>query len=168
MDQKSPVSYSITKNEILTPNLAAAVQVLEAANSPVEFDVIEDFSMDSEEHRELLKKNKNILCGNVGTPGSHYVENRPLYKYLNLFVKVVHVHDYPNVATRHNDIDFVIIRDNLEGEYSGIEHEVFPGVFESLKIITREKAMKIAEYSFEYAYLTGRKKVTCVHKANIM
>lgn len=81
---------------------------------------------------------------------------------------VVHIHTYPNVKTRHSNIDFVIIRDNLEGEYSGIEHEVYPGVFESLKIITRAKAEKIAEYAFEYAYLTGRKKVTCVHKANIM
>lgn len=83
-------------------------------------------------------------------------------------IVVVHVHNYPNVKTRHDDIDFVIVRDNLEGEYSGIEHEVYPGVFESLKIITREKAIKIASYAFEYAYLTGRKKVTCVHKANIM
>jgi len=144
------------------------VKVLQAAKSPVEFDVIEDFSMDNSEHLELLKKNKNILCGNVGRPGSNYVENKPLYKYLDLYVKVVHIHDYPNVPTRHKNIDFVIIRDNLEGEYSGIEHEVYPGVFESLKIITRDKAMKVVEYSFEYAYLTGRKKVTCVHKANIM
>lgn len=148
--------------------LAAVTKVFEAAKTPVKFDIINDFNMDNEEHRKLLKKNKNILCGNVGTKGSKYVENRPLYKYLNLYVKVVHIHDYPNVPTRHSGIDFVIIRDNLEGEYSGIEHEVYPGVFESLKIITREKAMKVTEYAFEYAYLTGRKKVTCVHKANIM
>ena len=81
---------------------------------------------------------------------------------------MVHAHNFPNIKTRHDEIDFVIVRDNLEGEYSGIEHEVFPGVFESLKIITREKAINIAEYAFEYAYLTGRKKVTCIHKANIM
>jgi isocitrate dehydrogenase (NAD+) len=62
----------------------------------------------------------------------------------------------------------MIIRDNLEGEYSGIEHEVYPGVFESLKIITKAKASRVAHYAFESAVLTGRKKVTAVHKANIM
>ena len=124
--------------------------------------------MQNEEHRELLKKNKNILCGNAGNPDSKYVENSELYKFLDLYVKCVHIHNFPSVPSRHKDIDFVIIRDNLEGEYSGIEHEVYPGVFESLKIITRQKAMMIADYAFEYAYLTGRKKVTCVHKANIM
>ena len=56
----------------------------------------------------------------------------------------------------------------MEGEYSGIEHEVYPGVFESLKVITRDKALRLAKYAFEYAYLSGRKKVTVVHKANIM
>lgn len=62
----------------------------------------------------------------------------------------------------------MIIRDNLEGEYTGIEHEVYPGVFESLKIITRERASRVAHYAFEHAFITGRKKVTVVHKANIM
>merc|ERR1712232_91666 len=56
----------------------------------------------------------------------------------------------------------------MGGEYSGIEHEVYPGVFESLKIITRERTTRLAEYAFEHAFLTGRKKVTIVHKANIM
>ena len=81
---------------------------------------------------------------------------------------VVGIRNYKNIPSRHNNVDFVIIRDNLEGEYSGIEHEVYPGVFESLKIITRAKALRVAEYAFEYAYLTGRKKITVVHKANIM
>lgn len=80
----------------------------------------------------------------------------------------MHVYNHPNVKTRHQGIDFVVVRDNLEGEYTGIEHEVYPGVFESLKIITREKAIQIAEYAFQYAHLTGRKKVSCIHKANIM
>lgn len=74
----------------------------------------------------------------------------------------------PNVETRHKDINFIVIKDNLEGEYSGIEHEVYPGVFESIKIITHERSLKLAEYAFEHSFLTGRKKVTAVHKANIM
>ena len=73
------------------------------------------------------------------------------------------------MKTRHQTpIDIVIIRENLEGEYSGIEHEVYPGVFESLKVTTREKTQRVAKYAFENAFLNGRKKVTAVHKANIM
>ena len=65
-------------------------------------------------------------------------------------------------------MDFVIIRENLEGEYSGIEHEVYPGVFESLKVTTRARSQRVAEYAFKLALQSGRKKVTVVHKANIM
>lgn len=81
---------------------------------------------------------------------------------------MIHVANFPNVKTRHSNIDMIIIRENLEGEYSGIEHEVYPGVFESLKVVTREKASRVADFAFQHAMLTGRKKVTCVHKANIM
>ena len=61
-----------------------------------------------------------------------------------------------------------MIRENTEGEYSGLEHEVVPGVVESIKVITEEKSQKVAEYAFEFALLNNRKKVTAVHKANIM
>jgi isocitrate dehydrogenase (NAD+) len=82
---------------------------------------------------------------------------------------VVHVFKLPNVKTRHTgNIDIVIVRENLEGEYSGIEHEVYPGVFESLKVITKDKTKRVAQYAFESAFLNGRKKITVVHKANIM
>lgn len=74
----------------------------------------------------------------------------------------------PNIRTRHADIDILIIRENTEGEYSSLEHESVEGVVESLKIITREKSMRIAEFGFARAALDGRKKVTAVHKANIM
>lgn len=81
----------------------------------------------------------------------------------------MHLFKLPNVKTRHQTpIDIVIIRENLEGEYSGIEHEVYPGVFESLKVTTRVKTMRVAKYAFENAFLNGRKKITVVHKANIM
>ena len=83
-------------------------------------------------------------------------------------MKAIHVHSIPNVQTSYKNIDFVIMRAGLEGEYSNIEHEVYPGVFESIKIVTRKEARRVSEYAFEHAFLTGRKKVTCVHKANIM
>ena len=72
------------------------------------------------------------------------------------------------MPTRHKGVDFIIVRENLEGEYSGIEHEVYPGVFESLKVTTRLRSKRVAEYAFKMAFHSGRKKVTVIHKANIM
>ena len=74
----------------------------------------------------------------------------------------------PSPPPRHKDVDIVVIRENTEGEYSGLEHEGVPGVVESLKIITREKSQRIAKYAFDYATRNKRKRVTAIHKANIM
>ena len=87
---------------------------------------------------------------------------------LDLFANVLRCKTVPNIKTRHSNIDILIIRENTEGEYSSLEHESVDGVVESLKIITREKSMRIAEFAFARAALDGRKKVTAVHKANIM
>lgn len=81
---------------------------------------------------------------------------------------MVHVSSLPNVKTRHQNVDIVVVRENLEGEFSGIEHEVYNGVFESLKVVTKAKTQVVTDFAFQHALLTGRKKVTCVHKANIM
>lgn len=67
--------------------------------------------------------------------------------------------------TRHQNVDFAIIRENTEGEYSGLEHQAVPGVVESLKIMTKTKSERIARFAFDFAVKNGRKKVTCVHKA---
>lgn len=85
-----------------------------------------------------------------------------------MFAYIVHAKSIPGISTRHGDLDIVTIRESFEGEYSGIEHEVYPGVIESIKIITREKSQRIAKFAFDYAVQHGRKKVTVVHKANIM
>lgn len=90
------------------------------------------------------------------------------YKHLDLYVKVIHVHNFPKTPSNYKGVDFVVVRGGLEGEYSGIEHEVYPGVFESIKCITYNESLRVAEYAFEHAFCTGRNKVTCVHKANIM
>lgn len=71
-------------------------------------------------------------------------------------------------ATLYNDVDVVTIRENTEGEYSGIEHEIVPGVVQSIKLITEEASMRVAEFAFNYAKANGRTKITAVHKANIM
>ena len=74
----------------------------------------------------------------------------------------------PGVKSRHKDMDFVVIREMTEGEYSALEHESVPGVVECLKVVTAEKSRRIAKFAFDYATKHGRKKVTAVHKANIM
>jgi isocitrate dehydrogenase (NAD+) len=115
-----------------------------------------------------------------------------------LFAHVCHAYDFPGITSRHKNVDVIIIRcaparptpqparrvvvltraapssrpcvrsENTEGEYAGLEHEVVPGVVESIKVITEAKSRRIARYAFEYALLNNRKTVTCVHKANIM
>lgn len=87
---------------------------------------------------------------------------------MNLFARVSHISNLPNITCRHKNLDIIVVRENIEGEFSGVEHEVVPGVFESIKICTKENSLRIARYAFEHAKLTGRKKVTAVHKANIM
>ena len=94
--------------------------------------------------------------------------NVQLRKALDLYANVVHSFPLPGLTPRHEDVDIVVIRESTEGEYSGMEHEVVPGITESLKIMTRDATRRIAEYAFEYAYLNNRARVTAVHKANIM
>lgn len=87
---------------------------------------------------------------------------------LDLYATIVHAFSIPGIKTRHKDLDIVVIRENSEGEYSTIEHEVLSGIVESIKVTTKEKSLRIAEYAFEYANITNRSKVTVVHKANII
>ncbi|XP_023270143.1 isocitrate dehydrogenase [NAD] subunit gamma, mitochondrial-like, partial [Seriola lalandi dorsalis] len=87
---------------------------------------------------------------------------------LDLYANVMHCQSLPGVRTRHKNIDIMIIRENTEGEYSSLEHENVPGVVECLKIITRTKSLRIADYAFRTAREKGRRRVTAVHKANIM
>lgn len=94
--------------------------------------------------------------------------NLKLRRNLDLFANVVHVRSLPGIKTRHQNIDTVVIREQTEGEFSALEHESVPGVVECLKIVTAKKSMRIAKFAFDYATKNNRKKVTCVHKANIM
>lgn len=96
------------------------------------------------------------------------VENFQFYNELGLYADVMPAITLPGITSRHQNVDCVVIRENSEGEFTGIEHEVYPGVIESIKRITKESSLKIAKYAFEFAHLNGRKKVTAVHKANIM
>ncbi len=94
--------------------------------------------------------------------------NVRLRKVLDLYANLRPVRNLPGVPSRFGDVDLVIVRENTEGLYSGLEHEVVPGVVESLKVMTDKASTRIAVFAFEYAKKFNRKKVTVVHKANIM
>src|ERR1700733_8306557 len=121
---------------------------------------------------ESLARTGVGLKGPVGTPiaSGHASVNVALRKRLNLFVNFRPVRMLPGLKTRFADlpIDLIIFRENTEDLYSGIEHEVVTDVVESLKVITRTASIKIAQAAFEYAALEQRKKITAIHKANIM
>ncbi|KIR54554.1 isocitrate dehydrogenase, NAD-dependent [Cryptococcus gattii Ru294] len=124
-----------------------------------------------QEAMDSLKRNKVGLKGILYTPvdqSGHNSWNVAMRQQLDIYASVVVCKSLPGLATRHSNVDFAIIRENTEGEYSGLEHQSFPGVVESLKVSTRAKAERIARFAFDFALKNNRKKVTCVHKANIM
>ncbi|KAF4096813.1 isocitrate dehydrogenase [NAD] subunit gamma, mitochondrial-like [Onychostoma macrolepis] len=144
---------------------------------PVDFEIVRvDSSASSEDDINnavtAIKRNGVALKGNMETnhnlPPSHKSRNNLLRTSLDLYANIMHCQSLPGVPTRHKDIDVIIIRENTEGEYSSLEHENVSGVVECLKIITRVKSLRIAEYAFNLAREKGRRKVTAVHKANIM
>jgi isocitrate dehydrogenase (NAD+) len=119
---------------------------------------------------ESVRRNRVALKGPVGTPvaGGFTSVNVGLRKALDLYANLRPVTNLPGLATRFDKVDLVIVRENTEDLYSGLEHEIVPGVVESLKIITTHASARIARFAFEYAETHGRKRVTAVHKANIM
>ncbi len=94
--------------------------------------------------------------------------NVELRKALDLYANYRPVRSIPGVASRFENVDLIVIRENTEGLYSGLEHEITPGVVTSLKVSTRKASMRIAEFAFSLAERAGRKKITAVHKANIL
>jgi isocitrate dehydrogenase (NAD+) len=119
---------------------------------------------------DSIKKNKIALKGPVATPiGTGFVSsNVRLRKALDLYANLRPVKSMKGVPSRYENVDLIIVRENTEDLYSGLEHEVVPGVVESLKIITDRASRRIARFAFEHARIEGRKKITAIHKANIM
>jgi isocitrate dehydrogenase (NAD+) len=119
---------------------------------------------------EAIRRNGVALKGPVGTPiGKGFASiNVRLRKTLDLYANLRPVRNLPDIVTRFAGVDLVIVRENTEDLYSGLEHEVVPGVIESLKIITEYASTRIARFAFDYARRHGRKLVTAIHKANIM
>jgi isocitrate dehydrogenase (NAD+) len=119
---------------------------------------------------DSIKHNTVALKGPVTTPiGEGFTSvNVGLRKALDLYANLRPVQSMPAISSRFQNVDLVIVRENTEDLYSGLEHEIIPGVVESLKIITERASRRIAEFAFAYARANGRKKVTAIHKANIM
>jgi isocitrate dehydrogenase (NAD+) len=158
--------------------IAATVRVVEASGAKIEWEThiigaqaLEKFGTTLPESAiESIKRNKVALKGPLTTPVSKGFTsvNVTLRKTLDLYANVRPIKAFPNTPCRYPELDLVIIRENTEDLYSGLEHVVVPGVVESLKIITEKASTRIARYAFEYARNNKRKKVTAIHKANIM
>ncbi|MGE5358464.1 MAG: isocitrate dehydrogenase (NAD(+)) [Bacteroidales bacterium] len=119
---------------------------------------------------DSVRRNTVALKGPIGTPvaGGFTSVNVGLRKALDLYANLRPVTNLPGLVTRFEKVDLVIVRENTEDLYAGLEHEIVPGVVESLKIITAHASARIATFAFQYAETHGRKRVTAVHKANIM
>ena len=119
---------------------------------------------------DSIRKNKVALKGPLTTPvGKGFASvNVRLRKTLDLYANLRPVRNLPGLVTPFGDLDLVVVRENTEDLYSGLEHMVVPGVAQSLKIITEKASTRIARFAFEYARREGRKMVTAIHKANIM
>jgi len=157
---------------------AAVVRIIEAAGVEVQWETyyagaqaLEKFGDTlPKELLDSIKRNKVALKGPITTPvGKGFTSvNVGLRKALDLYANVRPVRALPNVPCRYPELDLVVVRENTEDLYAGIEHVVVPGVVESIKVITEKASTRIARYAFEYARREERRKVTAVHKANIM
>jgi len=154
--------------------------IFKADNVPVEWEQVDVSGVETggklsedlfRESIASLKRNKLGLKGILHTPierSGHQSFNVAMRQELDIYASIVLIKNIPGYKTRHDNVDLCIIRENTEGEYSGLEHQSVPGVVESLKIITRAKSERIAKFAFSFALANNRKKVTCIHKANIM
>src|SRR6266705_2655896 len=161
------------------PELAEATRrVLDATGTDFEWEtvdageaVIAEYGTPLPDHvLESIRRNKVALKGPITTPvgGGFRSANVGLRQALGLYANVRPARSMKGLDTRYEDVDLVIVRENTEDLYAGIEHMVGPDAAESIKIITRAASERIARFAFEYAVANGRRKVTAVHKANIM
>jgi len=161
------------------PEVAAnVVRIIEAAGADVSWEThyagaqaLEKFgSTLPQELLDSITRNGVALKGPVTTPvGKGFTSvNVGLRQALDLYANLRPVRALPNVPCRYPELNLVVVRENTEDLYSGIEHVVVPGVVESLKIITEKASTRVSRFAFEFARREGRKKITAIHKANIM
>lgn len=161
------------------PEISAAVQkIFATASVPIEWESVDVTPVRGPDGKfgipqsviESVNRNKVGLKGPLMTPvgKGHRSLNLALRKEFNLYANVRPCLSLEGYKTLYDNVDVVTIRENTEGEYSGIEHEIVEGVVQSIKLITEDASLRVAEFAFHYAKDNGRKKVTAVHKANIM
>jgi isocitrate dehydrogenase (NAD+) len=161
------------------PEIAASVvEILEAAGTPIDWERHEAGEEALRLHGdplppsvlEAVRRNGVCLKGPVTTPVGRGFKsvNVRLRQALDLYANLRPVKTLPGVVGRFDPVDIVVVRENTEDLYSGLEHVVVPGVVESIKVITERASTRIARFAFEHARATGRKRITAVHKANIM
>jgi isocitrate dehydrogenase (NAD+) len=170
---------TLIPGEGIGPEVAAATRrILEAAGVQFDWEVLEGRTDKATEQGQLVnqsavasvRKNRVALKGPMATAiaGGAPSVNVALRKTLDLYANLRPVKNLPGVKSRYEGIDIVLVRENTEDLYSGLEHEVVPGVVESLKIITERASTRIAKFAFDYAKRNERKKIHAIHKANIM
>jgi isocitrate dehydrogenase (NAD+) len=173
---------TLLPGEGIGPEVSAAVQqILDSSGVQIEWEVLEARAENTDKSTtgvevlnnaamESVRRNRVALKGPMATAiaGGARSVNVALRKSLDLYANLRPVKNLPGVKSHFDKVDVVIVRENTEDLYSGLEHEVVPGVVESLKIITEKASTRIAKFAFEYARRTGRKKIHAIHKANIM
>jgi isocitrate dehydrogenase (NAD+) len=170
---------TLIPGEGIGPEVAgAAKRIIEAAGVHIDWEELEARTDKATEAGQAVnqaavdsvRRNRVALRGPTGTAiaGGAPSVNVALRKTLDLYANLRPVKNLPGVKSRFEGVDLVIVRENTEDLYSGLEHEVVPGVVESLKIITEKASTRIARFAFEYAKKHGRKKIHAIHKANIM
>src|SRR6202041_408638 len=156
----------------------ATVRILEATGLKFEWEVFQAGAEAFEKYKEYIPKEltESIerthvgLKGPVSTPigGGFPSINVALRQKFELYANFRPIRNLPHIPTRYPDVDLIIVRENTESLYSGLEHEVVPGVVESLKIITEKASTRVSRFAFEHARKNKRKKIHSIHKANIM
>jgi isocitrate dehydrogenase (NAD+) len=175
------MSYTITliPGDGIGPEVTAAVvRILKVAKVDIDWDRHDAGVLAFKLYNQSLpaplldsiRQNKVALKGPVTTPIAEGFTsvNVGLRKALDLYANLRPVRNLPGVQSRFADVDLIIVRENTEDLYAGLEHQIIPGVVESLKIITEKASTRISQFAFEYARAKGRKRVTAIHKANIM
>lgn len=170
---------TLVPGEGIGPEVAtAARRIIEAAGVEIDWEVLEGRTDKASESGQLVnqaviesvRRNHVALKGPMATAiaGGAPSVNVALRRALDLYANLRPVKNLPGVSSRFENVDIVLVRENTEDLYSGLEHEVVPGVVESLKIITEKASTRIARFAFEHAVRNGRKKIHAIHKANIM
>jgi isocitrate dehydrogenase (NAD+) len=170
---------TLIAGEGIGPEVAAATRrVIDAAGVQIDWEELAARTDSATEAGQLVnqgaidsvRRNRVALKGPTGTAiaGGAPSVNVALRKTLDLYANLRPVKNLPGVKSRFENVDIVLVRENTEDLYSGLEHEVVPGVVESLKIITERASTRIARFAFEYAKRSRRKKIHAIHKANIM